>query len=87
MNLIKYKEIEREAYILKKGNVFWGIEHYADGYSQSSHGLVRDTADILFFDFNQRVKPNDSRPKIQAWIDSAEFVKVKMTKIEKVEIL
>ena len=85
MNLIKYKESEREAYILKKGNVFWGIEHYADGYSQSSHGLVRDTADILFFD--QMVKPSDSRPKVQAWIDSAEFVKVKMTKIEKVEIL
>ena len=85
MNLIKYKDGEREAYVLKKDNVFWGIEHYADGYSQNSHGLVRDTADILFF--YQEVKPSDSRPKVQAWIDSAEFVEVKITKIEKVEIV
>lgn len=85
MGLIRYKESEREAYALKKDNVFWGVEHYADGYSQSSHGLVRDTADILFFD--KKVKPKDSRPKVQEWIDSAEFVKVKITKIEKVEIV
>lgn len=81
------KEKKSKSYILKKDNAFWGVEYYADGTVQSSHGVVRDTADILFFDFNQRVKPNDSRPKIQAWIDSAEFVEVKITKIEKVEIV
>ena len=84
MNLIKSSESECECYILKKDNSFWGVEDYGYG-STRSYGIVSNTDDILFFD--EKVKPKDSRSKIQAWIDSAEFLKVKITKIEKVELV
>ena len=83
--MLMYKEKKSKSYILKKDNAFWGVEYYADGTVQSSHGVVRDTADILYF--KKKIKPKDFRPKNQAWIDSAEFVEVKITKIEKVEIV